>query len=129
MGAGGALAVGGPALAQTGGAGAPTSVGPIRVRRNVSTLPANDPNLLALARAMKAMQARDDGYSWQTQIDIHATYWGQHGTWRFLPWHRCQLFWFERIVARLSGKADFAMPYWDWQDTGKLPAVFLDPSS
>ncbi len=122
IGAAGALALGGPALAQTDGA-------PLRVRRDVAKLAPNDPDLRALARAMRLMNARADGLSWQTQIDIHATYWGQHGTWRFLPWHRCQIYWFERIVAQLSGKPDFAMPYWDWQVTGRLAPVFLDPSS
>lgn len=122
IGAGAALAFGGPALAQTGGQ-------PLRVRRDVQRLGQNDPDLQALARAMRIMNSRADGLSWQTQVDIHATYWGQHGTWRFLPWHRVQLYWFERIVAQLSGKADFAMPYWDWQETGKLAPVFLDTSS
>jgi len=123
LGAGGMLALGGPALAQTG-AGAP-----LRVRRSVQTMGPNDPDLAALARAMRIMLSRGDALSWQTQIEIHDTYWGQHGTWRFLPWHRCQLYWFERIVAALSGKADFAMPYWDWQANGKLAPAFLDPSS
>jgi hypothetical protein len=130
IGAGGALALGGPALAQSGVPPlAQMDFGPARVRRSVQTLGQNDPDLQALARAMRIMMSRTDAFSWQTQIDIHDTYWGQHGTWRFLPWHRCQLFWFERIVAALSGKADFAMPYWDWQATGKLAPVFLDTSS
>jgi hypothetical protein len=123
MGAGGALALGGPAIAQEVGAA------PLRVRRSVQAMGPNDPDLQALARAMTIMLARNDALSWQTQIQIHDTYWGQHGTWRFLPWHRCQMYWFERIVAALSGKADFAMPYWDWQANGKLAPAFLDPSS
>ncbi len=121
------LALGGRAFAQTDSGGLPQPA--LRIRRDVAKLPANDPNLLALARARQIMLARPDALSWATQVSIHDTYWGQHGTWRFLPWHRCQLYWFERIVARLSGYPDFAMPYWDWQATGKLPPVFTDTRS
>jgi hypothetical protein len=129
VGAGAALAIGGPALAQQGGQ-------PLRVRRDVSRMAQNDPDLLALAAAMRIMQSNSDALSWENQVQIHAGnsvrsspgVGNQHTNWRFLPWHRCQLYWFEAIVARLSGKADFAMPYWDWQASGRLPPVFTSPS-
>lgn len=129
LGAGAALALAAPAaFAQEGGAP--------RVRRDVSRMAQNDPDLLALAAAMRIMQGRSDSLSWENQVQIHAGnsvqqspgVGNQHNSWRFLPWHRAQLFWFEQIVARLSGKADFAMPYWDWQQSGRLPAVFTSPS-
>ena len=129
VGAGAALAFAGPVLAQQGGQ-------PQRVRRDVTRMAQNDPDLLALAAAMRIMQSRSDSLSWENQIQIHAGnsvqsspgVGNQHNNWRFLPWHRAQLHWFEAIVARLSGKADFAMPYWDWQGAGRLPPVFTSPS-
>jgi tyrosinase len=32
----------------------------------------------------------------------------------FLPWHRMYVYYLERIVRRVSGRADFTMPYWDY---------------
>uniref|UniRef100_A0A8D3B574 Tyrosinase n=1 Tax=Scophthalmus maximus TaxID=52904 RepID=A0A8D3B574_SCOMX len=34
----------------------------------------------------------------------------------FLPWHRVYLLHWEREIRRLSGDADFSIPYWDWRD-------------
>ncbi|MCC5624848.1 tyrosinase family protein, partial [Nostoc sp. CHAB 5715] len=35
----------------------------------------------------------------------------------FLPWHRLYLYYFEQIVRNLSGKSDFALPYWDYTNS------------
>jgi tyrosinase len=55
-----------------------------------------------------------------------------HGNWWFLPWHRAYLGWFEQICRELSGDQDFALPYWDWTKTPRVPAVMfedvLDPN-
>lgn len=52
------------------------------------------------------------------------------GELHFLLWHRLYTAYFERIVRKLSGKADFAMPYWDYTSTQAgyrvMPAVFRD---
>lgn len=115
-------------LGATGLAGLPlgspaTSAGAIRVRRSIAGMGPDDPDLLALRRAIPLM--RKSG-AWETQVALHADMNNrQHTSWRFLPWHRLQLVRFEEIVARVSGKADFALPYWDW---GKdpFPRVFFD---
>lgn len=49
-----------------------------------------------------------------------------HGNWWFLPWHRGYLGWFERTCRKLSGDADFALPYWDWTKQPKVPKGFDD---
>ena len=123
--AGASLVQPGSAVAQAGGQG----TRPPRVRRNVATLTPDSPDLQALGYAIGQMKARSDALSWERQVAIHAGNWHQHWTWRFLPWHRAQIYWFERIVARVSGYPDFAMPYWDWQSTPVLPDLFLDPAS
>ncbi|WP_338849363.1 tyrosinase family protein [Massilia sp. W12] len=42
--------------------------------------------------------------------------WGtcQHGSNTFLPWHRMYLHYFERTLRKLSGDANFALPYWNY---------------
>lgn len=101
--------------------GQATPVGTIRLRRSVAGMAADDPDIEALRQAIPIL--RKSG-AWETQVVLHADMRNrQHTSWRFLPWHRMQLARFERIVAEVSGKSDFALPYWDW---GKdpFPAVF-----
>jgi hypothetical protein len=119
LGTGAAALAGGSALAQG-------ASGPLRVRRSIATMTPNDPDLAAYIRGMRAMRKRADLMSWGQQVFIHGHDWGQHGGWRFLPWHRTQLYWFEQMIARFSDKPDFAMPYWDWQSTPVLPAFVTD---
>ena len=56
-----------------------------------------------------------------------------HGNWWFLPWHRGYLGWFERICRELSTDQTFALPYWDWTKTPRVPAAMfedvLDPNN
>lgn len=54
------------------------------------------------------------------------------GEMHFLIWHRLYTAHFERIVRKLSGKPDFAMPYWDYTNTKsgyrQMPAIFRAPT-
>lgn len=77
------------------------------------------------------MRARPgtDPLSWDAHVERHATArWGQHRTWRFFPWHRAQLLFFERIIQRESGNRDFALPYLNWEKD-VVPAVFFSALS
>src|SRR5207244_3970381 len=53
---------------------------------------------------------------------------GMHGNWWFLPWHRGYLYYFERIVRKMSGSDTFRLPYWPWEKDGQnvLPVPFRD---
>jgi tyrosinase len=47
----------------------------------------------------------------------------------FLPWHRMYLYFFERIVRKVSGDKTFALPYWDYSTAtpsahGVIPKEF-----
>lgn len=52
----------------------------------------------------------------------------------FLPWHRMYVYFFERIVRKVSGDASFALPYWNYSAAdpalhGIMPAAFRLPAS
>ncbi len=49
-----------------------------------------------------------------------------HGSWWFLPWHRCYLHVHERILGKLIGDPTFRLAYWDW-DTYPSHAVVPPP--
>src|SRR5262245_11357189 len=97
-------------------------------RHDVNSLSLNDPNLDAYRTAIKAMKALPpaDLRNWTKQAKIHNNL-CPHRNWFFLPWHRAYLVAFERICRQLSGKADFALPFWDWTAHPQLPAAFADP--
>jgi len=51
----------------------------------------------------------------------------------FLVWHRLYIWHFEKIVRKLSGKKDFALPYWAYTNTNAsdkiMPAMLRNPKS
>lgn len=51
----------------------------------------------------------------------------------FLVWHRMYIYHFEKIVRKLSGYEDFALPYWGYTNKNvedkRLQQVLMDPSS
>jgi Common central domain of tyrosinase. len=115
---GAALVMAGPVAAQSAS----------RIRRAASSLSPTSDTLVALADGIRQMRARSDSLSWANQARIHARQ-AQHGNGLFLPWHRLELSHFERIIGRLSGMTNFAMPYWDWQGDRTLPRWMVDPST
>lgn len=51
----------------------------------------------------------------------------------FLPWHRLYLSFFEIAVRNITGKDDFAIPYWDYTDDSSsensiIPEAFRNPA-
>lgn len=112
------------------------------VRRNASTMAANDPILRGYRRAIQAMRAlpNDNPCSWFYQAAIHGTTdpanlpsWNTCHTDPsfFWAWHRMYLYWFERIVRKYSRMHDWAIPYWDWTNPAEraMPAPFRDSAS
>jgi tyrosinase len=99
---------------------------PAVVRRNVATMSASDPILVAYKDAVAQMKAlpASDPRSWQAQATIHNDH-CPHGNWFFLPWHRAYLYYFECVVRELSGMKDWALPYWNWTQDPQIPATFF----
>jgi hypothetical protein len=91
-----------------------------------------DPNMPATVltsyktavRAMLKLPATDPR-NWYRNAFVHL-FDCPHGNWWFLPWHRGYLGWFERACRELSGDQTFALPYWDWTKTQRVPAAMFD---
>jgi tyrosinase len=100
------------------------------VRRNLASLSADHPIIVAYRSAITQMKElpSTDRRSWTNQARIHNDF-CPHGNWLFLPWHRAYLFYFERICRKLSGMQDFALPYWNWSTTPRVPAMFWGNST
>ena len=97
-------------------------------RKSLAGLAWDDPIVSAYRDAVGIMKKTDplDRLSWSTVANIHFNY-CPHGNWYFLPWHRAFVVSIERIVRTLTGKKEFAMPYWDWSTNPTLPDVFTTP--
>jgi hypothetical protein len=119
------------------------------VRKDVGSLSATDPILTSYATAITAMQKLDmsdptNPLGWQYQAAIHGTTspsttpgevatWNtcEHGTQYFLSWHRMYLYYFERIIRKMSANASWALPYWNYESSSEasLPAAFYTPAT
>jgi hypothetical protein len=115
---------------------------PTFVRRDVGGLKSNDPVIVSYRKAIKRMRAlpTTDPLSWTYQAAIHGTTLSQqltawdtcaHGSYFFWSWHRMYLYWFERIIRKMSGDRRWALPYWNWTSPNErhLPAMFRDMGS
>lgn len=132
------------------------------IRKNIHSEEAQS-DVQALNKALQIMRSKDcnDPTSWYYQSGIHwvpDTIYTQNfcdsyknisqikEAWdncthskgseiHFLVWHRLYIYHFEKIVRKLSGKKDFALPYWDYTNTQNtkvnrtLHTLFRDKSS
>ncbi|KAK4361085.1 hypothetical protein RND71_020037 [Anisodus tanguticus] len=87
----------------------------------------------------------DDPRSFKQQANVHCAYcdgaYDQlgfpnselqvHFSWLFLPFHRCYLYFFERILGSLINDPTFAIPFWNWDhpDGMRIPAMYTNTSS
>ncbi|QVL30804.1 tyrosinase family protein [Telmatocola sphagniphila] len=109
------------------------------VRENVAGMDENHPTLVSYRKAVAAMilLPETNPLSWIYQANMHGIPDGtvnvqpdwdgcMHGNWWFLPWHRGYLYYFERIIQKMSGDPSFYLPYWSWDTAGQnaLPAPF-----
>lgn len=112
----------------------------VRVRRALSD-PRSKSDVEAFAMAVEKMRGLTDAsnpLSWNYWANVHGVtgsipaqfqnIWStcDHGAY-FLAWHRMYLSFFEAVIAKVSGKADFAMPYWNWYVNLDLPKPFAMP--
>jgi tyrosinase len=105
-----------------------------RYRRYNVASPDGQKMLQSYAVAVKNLMALDprDPRNWFRNAFVH-TIDCPHMNWWFFVWHRGYLGWFEQTLRDASGNPDFAIPYWDWTQSPRLPAgIFgniLDPTT
>lgn len=105
----------------------------IRPRLDVACLPEGSARLDALRRGFATLRARPahDPRSLAFQSGLlnglaaltspaERVYF----TWRFLPWQRGYLYFFERLLREAAGDATLSLPYWDWSVELRVPAQF-----
>ena len=110
------------------------------LRRDIGNLIETDSVIVSYRAAIKAMQALPytNPCSWQYQAAIHGTTlpgsypgWNscQHGNNFFWSWHRMYLYRWEKIIRKMSGDPNWALPYWNWSNLSErqLPYMFRDP--
>jgi tyrosinase len=110
-------------------------------RLDVGTLSASSPTIVSYKTAIQAMNAlpTSNPLSWTYQAAIHGTLssasfpaWNtcEHGTYFFHSWHRMYLWYFERIIRKMSGDPNWALPYWNYESASQrnLPEVFRSPA-
>jgi polyphenol oxidase len=106
--------------------------GPVRIRKSVFDLDANEISRLKAAYAELLKITKDnDPRGWYRQGAVHCWYCSGavdglngmeiHGGWWFLAWHRAYLYFHERILGALIGDPTFALPYWDWDSCNDDP--------
>jgi hypothetical protein len=115
-------------------AAAPAPGTPLRIRRDVNS-PEAQKDLNVYKKALEIMRKNPrkingivSGLSFAEQAQIHMDY-CPHGTWKFFPWHREYLFRYEEIIRAVSGDESFALPYWDWSKSQRIPKIFLENGS
>ncbi|XP_060975094.1 polyphenol oxidase, chloroplastic-like [Cannabis sativa] len=93
---------------------------------------------------MRALPA-DDPRNFTQQANIHCAYCDGayeqvgfpnldiqvHNSWLFFPFHRWYLYFYERILGKLIGDPNFAMPFWNWDSPPgmQLPSIYTNPNS
>jgi tyrosinase len=122
--------------------GKPPGGGTVGTRETVANMGEDHPTLVAYRTAIGKMKGLPDTdpLSWTYQANMHGVpnnpgmvadwNWCIHGSWWFLPWHRGYLYFFERIVRKMSRDDTFSLPYWPWEQSGQnvLPAPFRAPT-
>jgi len=115
---------------------------PILPRKSIWDLSSTEISRLQAAyQAMRDLASKtpNDPRGWMQQANVHcfncsggyeASNIEIHGSWWFLPWHRCYLHVHERILGKLIGDPSFRLAYWDWDTYPKhatIPPAFLAP--
>jgi polyphenol oxidase len=115
----------------------------VRMRKHAAKLLPAEVDRLKSAYAAFRKLTKDEPNNpcgWLQQANVHCFYCsgtaampsGQeiHGSWWFFPWHRCYLYFHERILGKLIGDTSFALPYWDWFSSmhRQIPDPYTNPN-
>jgi hypothetical protein len=111
--------------------------GPLVTRRNIAALAPDDQNVLMFREAVRVMKKRSDvnqldPTGWLMAGTVHSLYCATsnlatqvHYNWLFFPWHRAFLSFQEKQMQAAINEPTFALPYWDWTKTRRMPAHYF----
>jgi hypothetical protein len=111
--------------------------GRLPIRRDISGMGAEDRDLLIFREGVRMMRERSDRnpldpLGWHIYGAQHSIFCATnsfkmqiHYGWFFLPWHRAFLINLERKIRLLTDRPEFALPYWDWTRSPRLPAAMF----
>lgn len=103
------------------------------VRRNIASLPVDDPSVKLLKDAVRLMKERSavsplEPTGWDAHGALHSTFCATnyypnqvHYNWFVWPWHRLYLWSLEKKLQRIVGEPKLALHYWDWTKTRRIP--------
>lgn len=130
------------------GAATPFVPGKIAVLHRKSAFQLNAEEIASLTlgfQKLRDMTISDPSnpLGWLLQSYVHCWYCGGgtdgkageeiHGSWWFLPWHRCYLYFLERTLSKLANDPNLRLPYWDWSTQSKatqtLPGIYDNSNS
>lgn len=106
------------------------------IRKEAHSLTAESDDVRMYREAVGWMKARSeinpiDPMGWAQHWAHHSMFcatntfsYQVHYGWFFLPWHRAYLVNLEQKIRRLLSEPGFALPYWDWTRTPRLPAWY-----
>lgn len=104
------------------------------VPHDVNSMRHDDQDLLTFREGVRRMRALSDANAldplgWHIYGAQHSMFCATnsfamqiHYGWFFLPWHRSYLLNLEQKIRALTGREEFALPYWDWVRSDRLPA-------
>ena len=111
--------------------------GPVVTRRNIAALAPDDQHVLMFREAVRVMKKRSDANQldptgWLMNGTVHSLYCATsnyatqvHYNWLFFPWHRAFLAFQEKQMQAAINEPGFALPYWDWTKTRRMPAHYF----
>nr|ALJ53304.1 polyphenol oxidase [Luffa aegyptiaca]APO14263.1 polyphenol oxidase 4 [Luffa aegyptiaca] len=120
----------------------PPAVENLRVRPAAHLI--TQEQLAKLEEAVTKMKALDpdDPRNFYQQARVHCAYCNDaykqdgfpeldfdiHWNWLFFPFHRCYLYFHERILGSLINDPDFAIPFWNWDAIPgmQMPAIYIN---
>lgn len=121
------------------GAAVPFVGGKIAVQPRKSAFALSDAEIASLTLAWEKLREitqkdPNNPIGWLRQSYVHCWSCGGgtdglqgeeiHSSWWFPPWHRCYLYFLERMLVKVSGDPNLRLPYWDWSTQSKATQTF-----
>jgi tyrosinase len=103
------------------------------VRQDLATLSSSSSTIQTLINGIQTFKNLDSSdpnnrAAWHKIANVHNNFCA-HQNWYFLPWHRPYVGYFEYLIQQVTGVSNFALPYWNWTKSPRIPPLFLNTNS